>query len=46
MLIHPVIYEKQIKEAKKVLDATLIPETVREKALVIQIEKARTILRG
>jgi hypothetical protein len=46
MNIHPVIYEKKIEEVQKVLKPILKPETSRERALVIQIEKARDILRG
>ncbi len=44
--VHPIIYEKKIKEANRVLTATFKPETPRERALAVQIEKARQILRG
>ncbi|MBT7878442.1 MAG: hypothetical protein HN738_10200 [Gammaproteobacteria bacterium] len=44
--IHPIVYEKKIKEADRVLAATFKPKTPRERALVIQIEKAAQILRG
>ena len=44
--VHPIIYEKKIKEVQKVLIPTFKPETLRERSLVLQIEKARGILRG
>ena len=46
MNIHPVVYEKRIKEAEKLLERTLKPQTPRERALIIQIEEARKALRG